>query len=110
MNCGAQFGESDPFGGGGGPSIFEERQFGGGGGGSFRRGIDEETLKEVADMTGGVYYSAESADELQQVFEELPLSLIMRHEVTEVSVAFAAIGALLATIAIGLSLLWNPLP
>ena len=60
-------------------------------------------------MTGGVYYSAESAEELQTVFEDLPLSLIMRHEVTEISVAFAAIGALLAAVAVALSMLWNPL-
>jgi hypothetical protein len=34
------------FGGGGG-------SFGGGGGGGFPRGIDEVTLQEVADITGG---------------------------------------------------------
>jgi Ca-activated chloride channel family protein len=107
MNCGGQFGGSDPFGGG---SMFNEQPFGGGGGGRFRRGIDEDTLKQVADMTSGEYYSAESAGELQEVFEALPLSLIMRHEVTEVSVAFAALGALLAATAIALSMLWNPLP
>jgi Ca-activated chloride channel family protein len=108
MNCGGQFGDSDPWGGSG---SFSEPQYGyGGGGGSFRRGIDEDVLKEVADMTGGIYYSAESAEELHKVFQELPLSLIMRHEVTEVSVAFAALGALFATLAIALSMLWNPLP
>lgn len=109
MNCRAQYGESDPFGGSG---MFMEPQWGSGYGGSggFRRGIDEETLKEVADMTGGIYYSAESAEELHKVFEELPTSLIMRSEVTEISVAFAAIGAFFAILAIALSMLWNPLP
>src|SRR5450432_1695090 len=35
--------------------------FGGGGGqpGGFRRGIDEDTLKQIAALTGGTYYSAE---------------------------------------------------
>lgn len=111
MNCGLGFGGgSDPF--GGNDQFFNEPYGGGGGGGggSFRRGIDEDTLKQVADMTGGVYYSAESSEELIEVFQELPLSLIMRHEVTEVSVAFAALGALLAASAIALSMLWNPLP
>jgi Ca-activated chloride channel family protein len=105
MNCSGQFGDNDPWGGSG---VFNAPQYGGGG--NFRRGIDEDVLKEVADMTGGLYYSAESADELHKVFQDLPLSLVMRHEVTEVSVAFAAIGALFATIAIALSMLWNPLP
>jgi Ca-activated chloride channel homolog len=107
MDCGIQYGSTDPF--AGGSSMYMEPSFGGGGGGSFRRGIDEETLIEVADMTGGEYYSAESAEQLHAVFESLPLSLIMRHEVTEITVAFAAIGALLAAIAVALSMLWNPL-
>jgi flagellar biogenesis protein FliO len=36
--------------------------------------------------------------------------LITKHEITEISVAFAALGALLAAIAIVLSLIWHPLP
>ena len=107
MDCGPQSAERDPYGGGGG--SFYGGPFGGGGGG-FRRGIDEETLKQVAAMTGGEYYSAESAGELQSVFENLPTSYITRHEVTEVSVFFAAAAALLAVLAIALSMLWHPLP
>ncbi|SRR6266545_1537958 len=101
-NCGQQF-QSGGFGGGG---------FGGGGfgGGGFRRGIDEDTLKQIADVTGGTYYAAESAGELQNVFQNLPTYLIMKHEISEISVVFTAIGALLAAIAVGLSLLWHPLP
>ncbi|HLB46464.1 MAG TPA: VWA domain-containing protein [Anaerolineales bacterium] len=100
--CGQQFQGGDPFGGGG--------QFGGGGGGRFRRGIDETTLKQIADMSGGTYYSATSAGELQNVFQTLPTYLITRHETMEISVAFTAIGALLAAMAIALSLIWHPLP
>jgi Ca-activated chloride channel family protein len=101
MNCGGGFFGSDPGGGG---------QFFGGGGGGFRRGIDEETLRQVSDMTGGQYYSAESADELHEVFESLPTSLITRPDITEISFVFAAIGALFAALAISLALIWNPLP
>jgi len=107
MNCGSFTGSEpfsgfggDPFGGGGGM---------GGGGGGFRRGIDEDTLMLVSDMTGGEYYSAESAGELQEVFQNLPTSLIMRSETTEISFIFASLGALFAVLAIGLSLLWHPL-
>lgn len=97
------FGRSDPSGGGG--------LFGGGqGGGQFRRGIDEATLKRVADMTGGTYYAAASVDELQGVFAELPTSVITKTEVTEISVVFAIIGAVLVALALGLALRWNPLP
>ncbi|MFN8487955.1 MAG: VWA domain-containing protein [Caldilineaceae bacterium] len=94
------------FGGGG-------QGFGGqgfGGGGRFRTGIDETTLKRIADMTGGAYYPATSADELQNVFRNLPTYLITKHETTEISFIFAALGALLAAAAIVLSLRWHPLP
>ncbi len=102
-NCGDQFIGREPFGGG--------QQFGGGGGsgGRFRRGIDEDTLKQIADMTGGIYYSAESGSELQNVFENLPTYLIVKHEVTEISVAFTALGALLVVFAITLSMIWHPM-
>jgi Ca-activated chloride channel family protein len=99
------FDGSRPNGGG----QFGGGQFGGGQYGGFRRGIDEETLKQVADMTGGKYYSAESAGELHEVFQSLPLHLITRHETSEISVIFAALGALLAALAIMLSMLWQPL-
>ena len=97
---GGGFGGGFGFGGGG---------FGGGFGG-FQRGIDDATLKQVAAMTGGAYYSASSAGELQNVFKSLPTYLIMKHETTEISVFFTAFGAVLAALAIVLALLWHPLP
>jgi Ca-activated chloride channel homolog len=97
-------------GGGGGFGGFGGGFGGGGGGGGFRRGIDEDTLKQVAAMTGGKYYSAESAGQLQSVFQSLPTYLITKHETTEITFAFAALGALVAAMAIGLSVLWHPLP
>ena len=72
--------------------------------------IDEETLKAVADATGGTYYPAESANELQTVFQNLPTDLITKHEVMEISVAFAALGVLLVALAILLGQAWRPLP
>jgi len=85
--------------------------FGGGqgGGGRIRTGIDEATLKEIAKMSGGEYYSASSADELNNVFRSLPTYLITKHEVIEISVFFAAIGALLAAAAIALAMIWHPM-
>lgn len=76
----------------------------------WNRGIDEETLKQIAEMTGGEYYSASSADELQRVFAGLPTYLKLREETTEISVLFAAAGALLLAGALVLSQLWHPLP
>jgi Ca-activated chloride channel homolog len=103
--CAAQFLGREPglgFGGG---------NFGGNfGGGNFRRGIDEQTLQQIAALTDGKYYSAESAGQLQQVFRELPTNLITRHEVVELSVVFLAVGAALAGISFLLGRAWRPLP
>lgn len=82
----------------------------GGPGGGFRRGIDETTLAQIAGMTGGKYYAASSASELQSVFAHLPTSVITRRETTEISVVFVVAGALLLVTALGLALLWQPLP
>ena len=80
------------------------------GGGGFRMGIDDVVLKQVADMTGGKYYSATSATELENVFQSLPTYLIIKHETSEISVLFTTAGAVLALLAIVLSLVWHPLP
>jgi Ca-activated chloride channel family protein len=111
LPCGQQFVGREPqspdgggfggFGGGGG---------GGGGGFGFRRAIDEVTLKAIADATGGRYYPAESADELIKVFQNLPTNLITKHEVVEISVAFAAAGLVLVALAILLGQAWRPWP
>ncbi len=108
--CGNQFIGNEPFGGGGFNSGPPPGGGFGGGQGGFRRGIDEDTLKQVAEMTGGEYYAAESGSQLETVFQSLPTYLIVKHEVVEVSVAFTAVGALLAAGAVFLSLLWHPLP
>jgi Ca-activated chloride channel family protein len=103
MNCGDQFNDGQ-F---GFPGFgFEPR---GGGGGGFRREIDEETLKQVADLTGGSYYAATSADELQDVFQNLPTYLVATRETIEISVFFTAIAAFLIVMALILSILWRPL-
>ncbi len=114
--CPSQYLGNEPFGGGfsggNGTQFQGGGQFGGGfggGAGGFRRGIDEATLKKIAAVTGGTYYPASSASELQDVFRSLPTYLIARHEVSEVSFLYAGIGAALAALAIGLSLLWHPL-
>jgi Ca-activated chloride channel family protein len=101
MNCG----DGDPFGG-----FFGFGGGGFGGGGGFRREIDEETLTQIAEMTGGKYYVATSASELQDVFRSLPTYVIATRETTEISVFFTAFAALMAILAVILALRWHPLP
>jgi Ca-activated chloride channel family protein len=109
MNCG----DDDPFGNGFGfGAPFGNSPFGagGGGGGGFRRQIDEETLTQVAALTGGKYYVATSASELQDVFQNLPTYVIATRETTEISVFFTAFAVLIGLVAMFLALRWHPLP
>jgi Ca-activated chloride channel homolog len=102
MDCGAQFQEA-PFDGGGNGFGFGQ------GGGGFRREIDEDTLRQIADLTGGEYYVASSANELESVFQNLPTYVITTRQTTEITAFFTAIAAFLGILALALSFLWHPL-
>jgi Ca-activated chloride channel family protein len=102
-----QFGGRQPGGQGQpGGGQFGGRQFGG----RFRMGIDVTTLKQIADMTGGAFYMATSAEQLQSVFQNLPMYLIVKHETIEITAVFSAFGALLLLAAVALGLKWHPSP
>jgi len=60
-------------------------------------------------LTGGAYYAASSASELQGVFENLPTYLVATRETIEISVFFAAFGALIMILAMIISFLRHPL-
>ena len=72
-------------------------------------GLDEATLRQVAELTGGAYYTAASADELQAVFRGLPTAFVTETHTQELTVYLAAVGALFAALALLASALWQPL-
>ncbi|MBM3368141.1 MAG: VWA domain-containing protein [Betaproteobacteria bacterium] len=73
---------------------------------SFRVRLDEETLKQVANLTRGEYFYAGSATDLNKVYETLNTRLILETKETEVSALVSAFAALLALVAGVLSLVW----
>ncbi len=95
MNCG----DGDLFGG---------FSFGGGGGGGAVN-VDQTTLKQVADMTGGKFYTAQTAGELHDALKKLPTYVVVTRETTEITVFFTAIALLLGISAMILAFLWHPL-
>ncbi len=98
---------SDVFGDGFGGGGFGGGSFGGGGGGFPRYLLlDEPTLRAVAELTGGSYFRAESADQLLEVFLELPTQIVLQKETLEISVLFSTLGAIFVTVAVALSLIW----
>jgi Ca-activated chloride channel family protein len=72
--------------------------------------IDETTLKAVADVTGGRYYPARSAAQLQEAFAELPTSERTVQQPQDISVLFLILGGVLAAGAILLGRVSAPLP
>ena len=67
---------------------------------------DIETLKEIADITGGKFYSAPTASDLDTIYKDLGSKIGYTEEQTEITWLFAGLGALLVTVSGGLSLLW----
>jgi Ca-activated chloride channel family protein len=79
----------------------------GGSAGRNPRVIDETTLQAVADITGGQYYKAESADQLQEALRDLPNQVTVVKKHVDIAPWFAGAGGFLIAVAVGLSLWWN---
>jgi Ca-activated chloride channel homolog len=73
---------------------------------SVRVQLDEDTLKQVANVTRGQYFRASNGTELTKVYEGLQGRLVMERKHTEVTALFAGAAALLLIVGAGLSLLW----
>ncbi|HEX6296359.1 MAG TPA: VWA domain-containing protein [Burkholderiales bacterium] len=73
---------------------------------SMRVGLDEETLKAVADITRGEYFYAGTAVDLKKIYESLRSRLVLERKRTEVTALFAAAAALLVVVSAALSLAW----
>ena len=73
---------------------------------SMRVRLDEDTLKDIAQMTAGEYFYAGTAQDLKKVYQSLSSRLTLEKKETEVTALFSLAGALLALLAGGLSLLW----
>ena len=68
--------------------------------------LDEETLKEVARMTGAQYFNASSAEDLRRVYEGLSHRVVAQKSETELTALLAFAAALLIALAAGLSVAW----
>lgn len=101
MDCGDDFRE-DQFNFGGGFQFEPQTGFR-----DFRLQIDETTLKQIADITGGTYYFASSANDLEDVFQNLPSFVVATRETIEISVFFTAFAAIMIILAMFLSFRWH---
>jgi len=58
-------------------------------------------------MTGGKYFQAKNAEALSGALRDLPKSIVVQRQHTELTVWFALAGAVLVLAAVGLSSWWN---
>jgi len=68
--------------------------------------LDEPTLQQIAAMTEGVYYNAQTDEDLRLIYDELDPSFVIRTEILEITSLFAGAGIVFFLIGGGLSLAW----
>jgi Ca-activated chloride channel family protein len=73
---------------------------------SMRVRLDEETLKNVANLTRAEYFYAGTAADLKKVYQSLSSRLIVEKKETEITALFAGVAAALVLLAAGLSVWW----
>jgi Ca-activated chloride channel family protein len=73
---------------------------------SLHTQLDEATLQQISQMTGGTYYDAQSADELRKIYDHLNTQLEIKPQNTEVTSVFAGTSILVMLIGGIFSLLW----
>jgi Ca-activated chloride channel family protein len=69
---------------------------------------DPDTLRAIADRTGGQFFAAQSAKSLQSAYQKLGSSLGRKPGKSEITYVFLAAAALLLVAAGLLSALWSP--
>ncbi len=73
---------------------------------SMRVRLDEETLKQIANITHAEYFYAGNAVDLKKVYQALNARLVLERKKTEVTALFSALAAALAVLSAALSLAW----
>lgn len=75
-------------------------------GSGFYARVDEETLRQMAQLTQGEFFRASNVADLQGIYEHLATRIRLERQDTQVGALFALASMALALLAIGLSLVW----
>jgi Ca-activated chloride channel family protein len=73
---------------------------------SMRVRLDEETLKQIANLTGAEYFYAGTAVDLKKIYQSLNSRFVLERKETEITALFAAAAALTVLLSAALSLAW----
>jgi len=73
---------------------------------SLHTQLDENTLKQISEITGGTYYNAQSAQDLINIYDHLDTQLVNKPEKTELTSLFAGTSIIIMLVGGLFSLLW----
>ena len=76
------------------------------GGRSMRVQLDEDMLRQIAEVTRGRYFHAATGTDLAEVYRELTSQFVMEREETEITALFSGLAALLMMLSATLSFVW----
>lgn len=68
--------------------------------------LDEDTLKEIANVTRGQYFHAGNEKDLEQVYANLNTRFLMQRKETEITAIFSGVAVLVAMVSALLSFAW----
>ncbi len=68
--------------------------------------VDEATLQQIAEITEGQYFNAQSEEDLRAIYESIEPHLVIEQDETEVTAVFAGLSILILLVGGMLSLLW----
>lgn len=68
--------------------------------------LDEPMLQQIATLTDGAYFNAQSEDDLREIYENLDVQVVVKPEQMEITSIFTGIGMLFMLIGGAFSLVW----
>jgi Ca-activated chloride channel homolog len=68
--------------------------------------LDEASLQQIAEITGGTYYNAQSEEDLQEIYEQLITELVVEPQKMEITSLLVGVSTVILLIGAALSLVW----
>jgi len=73
---------------------------------SMRVRLDEDALKQIANITRADYFYAGTSTDLKKIYQGMNARMMLKKQQTEITALVVAAAAIIATLAAGLSLMW----
>jgi Ca-activated chloride channel family protein len=68
--------------------------------------LNEPVLKQIASMTDGAYFNAQSADDLREIYRNLDVQVVVKPEKTEITSILTGVSMMFMLLGGALSLVW----